>query len=76
MPQELQKEIDRLVGSESVEIFELPTQEEANHRVQLQTANAVYKLPANRLLALLRKLPDRIGVEGLREAIERELEFE
>lgn len=71
MSQELKSELERLVGGNAIEIEEEPTSSPANRRVQLTTANASYSLPANELLMELRKLPDKIGVEALRETIER-----
>jgi hypothetical protein len=70
MIQELQTELERLVGGNAAEVVHEPTTETANRRVQLKTANAVYSLPANELLIELRKLPDKIGVEALRQTVE------
>jgi hypothetical protein len=73
MSSEIQAELERIVGGEGVRVSPVPTKEEANRRVQLETANAVYEVPENRLLILLKKLPDGIGIEALRQAVEEEL---
>lgn len=70
MTTQIEQELDRIVGGGAVMVTEIETAVEANRRVRLETANAVYELPANRLLILLRKLPDHAGVEPLRQAIE------
>lgn len=71
MIEEIQAELQRLVGGNAAEVATEQTAETANRRVKLTTANAVYSLPANELLIELRKLPDRIGVEALRQAVEQ-----
>lgn len=67
----IQQELERVVGGGAVSVTDVATQTPANPRVRLETAQSVYELPANRTLIFLEKLPDRIGVEAFREAIER-----
>jgi hypothetical protein len=52
-------------------VTDVATETPANPRVRLETAQSAYELPANRTLILLEKLPGRIGVDALREEIER-----
>ncbi len=72
MVNEIEQELERIVGGEGVSVSELDSAEEANRRVHLETARAAYDLPANRLLVRLKSLPDHIGIEALRTAIEEE----
>lgn len=70
MNQQIKKELERIVDGAGVKVSDLETSAEANRRIKLETARGVYELPANRFLIFLQKLPDRIGVEALRQAIE------
>lgn len=72
MKTEIEQELQRIVGGESVGVTEIETDRGANRRMKLETARATYDLPANRLLTMLQSLPDQIGVAALREEIERQ----
>lgn len=70
MNRQIEQELERIVGGAGVEVSESETSSEANRRVRLEMTDAVYDLPANRLLIVLEKVPDRIGVPALRKVIE------
>lgn len=70
MNPEIPEHVKRIVGGEGVGVTDVETESEANPRVRMETANATYELPANRVLSFLESLPDDIGVEALRQAIE------
>ncbi|MCA9110250.1 MAG: hypothetical protein KDA52_09900 [Planctomycetaceae bacterium] len=70
MNSQIEQELDRIVNGEAIKVSDMETSSEANRRIKLDTANCVYELPANRFLIFLQRLPDQIGVEALRQAIE------
>ena len=74
MQAEIQQELKRVVGGPGVSASAIENREPANPRVKLETANAVYHLPANRFLSLLRVLPDQIGINALRQSIDQHFE--
>lgn len=74
MQVEIQKELKRVVGGPGVSASEIENRKPVNPRMKLETASAVYHLPANRLLLLLRELPDKIGVNALRQSLEQHFE--
>lgn len=71
MQSEIQQQLERVVGGKGVRASDLDTREAANPRVTIETAEAVYDLPANRFLLLLKELPDDVGINALRQAIEQ-----
>ena len=71
MDPRIEEELNRVVGGDAVKATEVETESEANRRVRVETSEAIYELPANRGLIFLQKLPDGIGGEALRMAIEQ-----
>ncbi|REK24499.1 MAG: hypothetical protein DWQ45_17070 [Planctomycetota bacterium] len=72
MDPRVEEELKRIVGGEGVTATDIETESPANRRLRLETAQAVYEVPAGRGLIFLQQLPDDIGVEALRQAIEQE----
>ena len=71
MQSEIERELERVVGGKGVEVQDIDSPEAANPRVKVETAEAVYELPAARFLLFLKDSPDHIGVNALRLSIEQ-----
>jgi hypothetical protein len=71
MQTEIERELERVVGGQGVDVTDINSAETANPRIKVETAEAVYELPATRFLLLLKDLPDHIGVNALRLSIEQ-----
>lgn len=72
MKARISEQIERIVGPAGVDVIDVHNDDPANPRVRVETAHVSYVLPANRLMALLKQLPDDIGVLPFRKAIEDE----
>lgn len=70
MQAEIQREVERVVGGKGVDVKDIDTGDSADSRITLETAEATYDLPAERLLHLLKQMPGRVGVNALRQCID------
>ena len=70
MQAEIQREVERVVGGKGVDVKDIDTADSTHSHITLETAEATYELPAEQLLLLLKQMPDRVGVNALRQCID------